>query len=80
MLGRVRLGEGTPESLRAKLRHDGITHIAVISATPNTAVAKKIEERETALSPEAQRSLAQMLDRYAANVSQRGSAALFALH
>lgn len=71
--------EGTPESLRAKLRRDGITHIAVISAMPNTAVAKKIEERETALSPEAQRSLAQMLDRYAANVSQRGSAALFAL-
>jgi len=69
----------TPEALRDRLRRDGITHIAVISAPPATQVAKKIEERETALTPEAQRSLAQLLDRYAANVTQRGNAALFAL-
>jgi len=69
----------TPESLRAKLAHDGITHVAVISAPPPTAEAKKVEERRTELSPEAQRALAQMLDRYAGSINSRGNATLFAL-
>jgi hypothetical protein len=70
----------TPDSLRERLRKDGITHVAVIAPPgPHTAVAKKIEERQTALTPPAQRSLAQMLDRYAASVAQHGSAALFTL-
>jgi hypothetical protein len=69
----------TPEALRERLRGDGITHVAVISAPPPTAVAKKVEERESALTPAAKRSLAQMLDKYAASVAQHGSAALFTL-
>ncbi len=73
------LSSASAEALRERLRRDGITHVAVIASTPATADAKKIEERETALSPAAQRSLAQMLDHYAANVSQHGNAALFAL-
>lgn len=73
------LEASTPEALRDRLRRDGITHVAVVTVPPSTTVAKKIEERETTLTPAAQRGLAQMLDRYAANVTQRGSAALFAL-
>ncbi len=73
------LDTGSVDALYSRLRHDGITHVAVISATPPTAEAKKSEERETALSDAAKRTLAQMLDRYAANVTQRGNATLFAL-
>jgi hypothetical protein len=48
---------------------------------PPTNVTKKLEERDTALTPAAQRTLALTLDHYAANVSAPGSnATLFALH
>ena len=73
------LDAGGVDALYARLRRDGITHVAVISAPPPTEVVSKIEERETALSPSAQRTLAQMLDRYAATVVRRGNAALFTL-
>jgi len=63
----------TPEGLRTRLAHDGITHVAIFS------VAQKREERQTLLTPAAQRSLAQLLDRYAASVNARGDVALFAL-
>ncbi len=71
----------TAEALRAKLRADGITHIAVMNLPPPTTVTKKLEERYTQLTPAAQRTLALTLDHYAANVSaQRSNATLFALH
>ena len=73
------LDTGSVDSLYARLRRDGITHVAVISAPLPTTEAKKVEERDTTLSDPAKRTLAQMLDRYAANVTQRGSATLFAL-
>ena len=73
------LQAGDPERLYSRLKHDGITHVAVIAAPPNTAVAEKIEERETALSPEARRVLALTLDRYAASVMSRERATLFSL-
>ena len=63
----------TPEALRVRLNADGITHIAIFSAV------QKREERQTLLTPAAQRSLAQLLDRYAASVNARGDVALFAL-
>jgi hypothetical protein len=69
----------TPEGLRARLAQDGITHIAVVAESTPTAVAQKREERQTLLTPAAQRSLAQLLDRYAANVTAKGNVALFAL-
>jgi hypothetical protein len=75
----VYLEAGSVDALYARLRHDGITHVAVMEATPTTVVAKKLEERETTLSEPAKRMLAQMLDRYAASVTQRGNATLFAL-
>lgn len=40
---------------------------------------QKIEERQTTLSPAAQRMLVAMLDRFAANVTSRGDVTLFAL-
>jgi len=73
------LETGSVDALYARLRHDGITHVAVINLAPPTEVARKVEERETTLSDAAKRTLAQTLDRYAATVTQRGSAALFAL-
>ncbi len=73
------LETGSVDALYARLRHDGITHVAVIAVAPPTEVVKKLEERETALSDGAKRTLAQMLDRYAGSVTQRGSATLFAL-
>ena len=73
------LDTGSIDALYARLRRDGITHVAVISAPLPTTEAKKVEERDTTLSDPAKRTLAQMLDRYAANVTQRGSATLFAL-
>lgn len=69
----------TPEALRERLRRDGISHVAVVSVTPPTRVAKKIEERAGRLTPEAQRMLAQTLDRYAASVTTRGTDSLFTL-
>jgi hypothetical protein len=68
-----------PEALYNRLRADGITHVAVFAPPPPSKDAKKNEERETALSPEAQRALALMLDRFAASVTARGVSTLFTL-
>ena len=73
------LEAGSADALFARLKHDGITHVAVIAAPPPTAVGKKLEERETSLSLAAQGTLAQMLDRYASSVTARQNATLFAL-
>jgi hypothetical protein len=70
----------TPEALHEKLRSDGITHVAIVSVTaPQTEVARKIEERQTRLTPAAQRMLSQFLDRYAANVASGNNAILFTI-
>jgi hypothetical protein len=70
----------TPEALYARLKNDGITHVAVVApAAATTAVAQKVAERETALSPAAQRMLAQTLDRYAYNVAPGAGATVFTL-
>ena len=70
----------TPEALRERLRSDGITHVAIVAAAVPTAKdAEKRDERQTTLSPAAQRMLAVMLDRYAASVTSRGNATLFTL-
>ena len=69
----------TPEAVRERLRRDGITHVAVVAVPPTTKVAQKREERQTSLSPAAQRMLSQMLDRYAGMVTSRGPATVFAL-
>lgn len=74
------LATPTPEALREKLRGEGITHIAIITVTaPRTQVVQKIEERQTLLTPAAQRMLSQFLDRYAASVTANGSATLFTI-
>lgn len=71
----------TAEALYGRLKHDGITHVAVMNIPAATTVMKKLEERDTALTPAAQRTLALTLDHYAANVTAPGSnATLFALH
>ena len=44
-----------------------------------TAVPQKLAERETTLTHEAQRILAQTLDHYAASVATRGGATVFTL-
>jgi hypothetical protein len=70
----------TPEALYARLKNDGITHVAVVAPVPAaTTVQQKLAERETALTPPAQRMLAQTLDRYAYNVASRGGATVFTL-
>jgi len=69
----------SPETLREKLRKDGITHIAVLASALPTVDEAKIAERQTSLSPEAQRMLAQTLDRYASNMIARDTATLFTL-
>lgn len=70
----------TAEVLYNRLRGDGITHVAVFAPLPpTTGEAKKIEERQTELSPAAQRALAQLLDHFAANVAARERATLFSL-
>jgi hypothetical protein len=70
----------TPEALYAQLKSDGITHVAVVAPAPaTTAVAQKLEERETDLSPAAQRILAQTLDHYASNVAPGAGATVFTL-
>jgi hypothetical protein len=70
----------TAEALYARLKNDGITHVAVVAPAPaTTAVAQKLAERDATLTPEAQRILAQTLDRYASNVTSRGGAIVFTL-
>jgi len=70
----------TPEALYARLKNDGITHVAVVAPAPaTTAVPQKLAERETDLSPAAQRMLAQTLDRYASNVAPGAGATVFTL-
>jgi len=70
----------TAEALYARLKNDGITHVAVVAPAPAaTAVAQKLAERETALSPAAQRMLAQTLDRFASNVAPGAGATVFTL-
>ena len=73
------LEAGNSDALYARLRRDGITHVAVFAMPPPTAVETKVEERETILSTGAGRTLSQMLDRYTLSVVQRGDATLFAL-
>ena len=69
----------TPEALHARLREDGITHVALLTTPPATNDVRKTEERQTTLSPAAQRMLAQLLDRYASNMTTRGTTVLFTL-
>ena len=70
----------TAEALYARLKNDGITHVAVVPPAPAaTAVPQKLAERDTALTTEAQRVLAQTLDRYASNVSTSGGLIVFTL-
>ncbi len=70
----------TAEALYARLKNDGITHVAVVPpATATTAVPQKLAERDTALTTGAQRVLAQTLDRYASNVSTSGGLIVFTL-
>lgn len=69
-----------PEALYARLKKDGITHVAVVApAGAVTEVAQKLAERDTSLTPQAQRMLAQTLDHYASSVASRGSATVFTL-
>ena len=70
----------TPEALSARLKHDGITHVAVVApASAATAVPQKLSERDTSLTPQAQRTLALTLDHYASSVASRGAATVFTL-
>ena len=70
----------TAEALYARLKHDGITHVAVVApAAATTAVPQKLAERDTSLTPQAQRTLAQTLDHYASSVTSRGAATVFTL-
>jgi hypothetical protein len=69
----------TPEALRERLRQDGITHVAVVAAPIATTDEQKLAERQTTLSPGAQKMLAQTLDRYASNMTARDNATLFTL-
>jgi hypothetical protein len=74
------LETSSSDALYARLKRDGITHVAVVAPPPaTTAVPQKVAERETALTPEAQRILAQTLDRFASNVASRAGATVFAL-
>jgi hypothetical protein len=73
------LESATPEALRERLAREHFTHVAVIEAGIPTLVAQKQEERQTRLTPAAQRSLSQMLDKYASGVATRGNTALFTL-
>jgi hypothetical protein len=69
----------TPEALRERLRRDGITHVAVMATPPPTTDEQKLAERQTTLSPGAQRMLSQTLDRYASNMIAQDNATLFTL-
>lgn len=66
-------------ALREQLRSDGITHVAVIAAPVPTSNERKIAERQTTLSPAAQRNLVAMLNRMAGSVTSRGDVTLFQL-
>jgi hypothetical protein len=68
-----------PEALRERLRRDGITHVALLQLPVPTNDEQKVEERQTTLSPAAQRMLAATLDRYAGNVTTHGPTILFTL-
>src|ERR1051325_10860049 len=61
------LEAATPDALRLRLAKDGITHIAVFNLPLPTEVARKAEERQTTLSPAARKSVAELLDHYAAS-------------
>jgi hypothetical protein len=66
--------------LYARLKNDGITHVAIIApVTATTSVPQKLAERDTALTHEAQRVLALTLDHFASNVVSRGGATIFTL-
>ncbi|MEA2465003.1 MAG: hypothetical protein QOJ98_2750 [Acidobacteriota bacterium] len=67
------------DALHQRLRTDGITHVAIVALPLATQVEQKREERQTTLSAEAQRMLAQTLDRYAASVISRGNVTMFTL-
>ena len=70
----------TPEALYTRLKKDGVTHVAIIGPTSAvTAVPQKLAERDTSLTPPAQRMLAQTLDHFASSVSSRGEATVFTL-
>lgn len=66
-------------ALPEQLRGDGITHVAVIAAAVPTSNAQKQQERQTTLSPAAQRNLVAFMNRSAATVTSRGDVTLFAL-
>ncbi|MCU1349105.1 MAG: dolichyl-phosphate-mannose-protein mannosyltransferase protein [Acidobacteria bacterium] len=66
------LSASSPEALRERLRRDGITHVAIVRLPLPTRVDAKAEERQTILTPAAQRTLSMMLDREAANVTSQG--------
>jgi len=74
------LQTSSSDALYAQLKRDGITHVAVVAPPATaTAVPQKLAERETELTPEAQRILAQTLDRFASNVASRAGATVFTL-
>jgi len=66
------LTASSPEALRERLRRDGISHVAVVRLPVPTRVEAKAEERQTVLTPSAQRTLSAMLDREATNVTSQG--------
>src|SRR5205823_12655690 len=66
------LDAGSIDAVYARLRSDGITHVAIVATPPATAEAKKTEERETTLSDRAKRTLAQMPDARAAKGDHDG--------
>jgi hypothetical protein len=69
-----------PEALYARLKKDGITHVAVVAQSAAiTSVSQKLAERDTVLSPQAQRTLAQTLDHFTSSVASRGAATVFTL-
>lgn len=65
-------------ALRERLRGDGITHVALITAPVPTENAQKHEERQT-LTPAAQKMLVETLNRSASSVTSRGDVTLFEL-
>lgn len=73
------LEQPTPDALYAKLKADGVTHVAVVSLPVPATNDKKVEERETELSPGAQRILSQTLDHFTAGVVSRGAATVLRL-
>jgi hypothetical protein len=66
-------------ALHEQLKADRITHVAVIAAPIPTGNEQKQQDRQTTLSPAAQRNLVAMLDRFAGHVTSRGDVTLFTL-